>query len=135
MIGYHIQRIYLTNKYKGPETSKQLWTRPELSDADYNVSTQITDHFEVVERTPTEITVRAGDTPRNAGPRDSDGLFVISAKVDKAAGMVELGLKSVFFTSKSKVDGAAGPMPWWIENLHQWYSRIWMASGSRRLLR
>jgi hypothetical protein len=133
--GYTIQRLYLSRKYQGPETAKQLWTVPELKKSTYAAGTLITDHFEVVDRTPTEITVRAGDTPRHTGPRDSDGLFVISAKADKAAGFVELGLKSCFFTSAQKVEGTAGPMPRWMEELHLWYSRIWMASAARSIMR
>jgi hypothetical protein len=135
LIGYTIQRLYLARKYRGPETSRQLWTVPELKSSNYNTGTQVTDHFEVVNRTPAEITVRAGDSPRKAGPRDSDGLFVISAKVDKAAGVVELGLKSCFFTSGQKVESVNGPMPRWMEELHQWYSRIWMASASKWVTR
>jgi len=132
-LGYEIQRRYLARKYQDASTSSQLWSRAQLASSDYEVGTQITDHFEVVEKTPTSITVRAGDTPRLAGPRESDGLLVISATVDKEAREVELGLKSCFFQSAQRIEGIAGPMPAWIEFLHAYYSRILVVSGSRRV--
>ncbi|KAF7562855.1 hypothetical protein G7046_g1288 [Stylonectria norvegica] len=131
--GFAFQRRYLERKWRGPETANQLWTTKELSESTYEEGTKITDHFEIVEKTPNVITVRCGDSPRNRGLRDSDGLFFISVNVDEARGEVELGLKSCFFHSKGSTPGTAGPMPGWMEELHQWYSRIWMESGSWRL--
>lgn len=90
----------------------------------------LTDHFEVVDKTPTEITVRCGDTPRNSGPRESDGLFIISAEIDEERKEAVLGLKSCFYNSAQKVDGFVGPMPVWIEKLHGWYSRILLETAS-----
>ena len=133
--GYAIQRKYLEYKYRGPETASQLWDTEELSTSTYDKGTLITDHFEVLEKTPTSITVRAGDTPRTRGPRPSDGLFVISATVDKANEQVELSVKSVFFSSEGKIAGNKGPMPPWIEELHQWYSRVLNETASWKLLK
>lgn len=116
-------------------TSDQLWTVDQLAKSRYDPSVKITDHFEVVEKTPTEITVRCGDTPRNGGPRDSDGLFIISAEIDRERGEAVLGLKSCFFTSAHRVEGIAGPMPAWMEELHAWYSRLWLATGSWKVMR
>ncbi|KAK4222084.1 hypothetical protein QBC38DRAFT_460761 [Podospora fimiseda] len=129
-LGYRIQRAYLANKYKNPETSSQLWTVEQLNNSKYDPKTVITDHFEVVAKTPTEIVVRCGDTPRNQAPRESDGLFVISATVDKAREEVVFGLKSCFFDSSKRVEGIQGPMPGWIEEMHRWYSRILLETGS-----
>lgn len=88
-----------------------------------------------MDRTPNEVIVRCGDSPRNGGPRPSDGLFAIGATIDHDAQVARLTLKSCLFQSDRKVEGDKGPMPGWMENLHQWYARIWMASGSRRLVR
>lgn len=91
----------------------------------------------MVEKTPTSITVRCGDSPRNKGPRDSDGLFVFTAYADRDRGLVELGLKSVFFNSARKLEGveARPPVGFLMEELHTWYSRLWMVTGYRRLLK
>jgi len=108
---------------------------PQLEQSTYEVGTQITDHFEVVDKTPTEITVRCGDTPRNPAPRESDGLFVISAEIDRERQEAVLGLKSCFFVSARRIEGIHGPMPDWIEVLHCWYSRLWLETGSWRVTR
>lgn len=129
--GYRSQRRILANKYQA-ETPDHLWSPRDLATSTYEPGTRITDHFEVVEKTPSAITVRCGDSPvRNPGPRESDGLFVMYAEVDKERGEVELGLKSCFFDSKNKHDGILGPMPKYMEKAHQWYSRLWMVSASR----
>lgn len=135
MLGYRFQRAYLARKYHGPATSAQLWTVDQLSGSTYEPGTQLTDHFEVVEKTPSEIVVRCGDTPRNPDPRDSDGLFVISAVVDRERGEAVLGLKSCFFNSSRKVEAIQGPMPGWMELAHRWYSRLWIETGSWRITR
>ncbi|OAQ60338.1 FAD linked oxidase [Pochonia chlamydosporia 170] len=133
--GFEIQRRYLQWKYYGPETNTQLWTKQQLSESKYEKGTCIVDHFEVVEKTPTAITVRCGDSPRNQALRGSDGLFIIGAVVDHTRGEVELTLKSLLFSSQGKVLGVKGPMPSWMEELHQWYARIWSETGSRILLK
>ncbi|TLD32711.1 hypothetical protein PspLS_01002 [Pyricularia sp. CBS 133598] len=136
---YEIQRRYLARKYHNASTSTahDLWSKEQLSASTYEPGTIITDHFQVLERTPTSITVRCGDSPRNQGPRDSDGLFTFSAVVDRERGEVELGLKSTLFPSSRKLEGdeAKPPMPPWMEDLHTWYARFWMVSGYRRLLK
>lgn len=93
------------------------------------------DHFEVVEKTATSITVRCGDSPRNQSLRQSDGLFEIGAVVDDKRGEVELTLKSCLFSSQGKISGEDGPMPPWMEILHRWYARIWSQTGSQMLLK
>ncbi|KAK3346840.1 hypothetical protein B0T25DRAFT_289294 [Lasiosphaeria hispida] len=132
-LGTRPQRAYLARKYQSRATSSQLWTAEQLDTSTYEPGTQLIDHFEVIGKTPTEIVLRAGDSPRNGGPRDSDGLFIISSVIDEARNEVVLGLKTCFFTSARKVEGIHGPMPTWMEGLHRWYARYWMATGSWRV--
>lgn len=134
-IGYRFQRAYLARKYHGPATAAQLWTVDQLSRSTYEPGTQLTDHFEVVEKTPSEIVVRCGDSPRNSSPRDSDGLFAISATIDRERNEAVLGLKSCFFNSSRRIEGIQGPVPGWIEMLHRLYSRIWLETASWRVSR
>ncbi|KAK4124439.1 hypothetical protein N657DRAFT_391297 [Parathielavia appendiculata] len=134
-LGYRLQRAYLARKYQGPDTAAQLWTVDQLTKSTYEPGTQLTDHFEVVEKTPSEIVVRCGDSPRNSSPRNSDGLFVISAAVDRERGEAVLELKSCFFISSGRIEGISGPMPGWMEVLHRWYSRLWIETGSWRVTR
>ncbi|KAK0611460.1 hypothetical protein B0T14DRAFT_500553 [Immersiella caudata] len=134
-LGYRPQRDYLSRKYEGPATASQLWTTEQLNKSTYEPGTQLSDHFEIVEKTPTEIIVRCGDSPRNTGPRDSDGLLILSAEVDKEHNEVVVGLKSVFFNSSRKIEGIQGPAPFWLEIAHRWYSRLLTESASWRLTR
>ncbi|KAJ4387521.1 hypothetical protein N0V93_008115 [Gnomoniopsis smithogilvyi] len=127
---YRFQRRYLAQKYEAT-SSDNLWSPSALATSTYEPGTKITDHFEVVEKTPNSITVRCGDSPKNKAGRDSDGLFVMYAEVDKERNEVELGLKSTFFNSAAKQDGILGPMPKYMETAHQWYARLWMVSASR----
>ena len=134
--GYAYQRQYLEKKYRSdPITKDHLWDTKDLATSTYEVGTKITDHFEVVSKTNDSIIVRCGDSPRNAGLRASDGLFEMSAHVDKDEGTVEFGLKSVFFNGLgTKPDGGnkvSGPMSPWIQWLHQQYDKILMESAWR----
>lgn len=133
--GFAVQQKYLEWKWRGPETEDQLWSTEQLAQSTYDKGTKFTDHFEIVEKTPGAITVRCGDSPRNQGLRPSDGLFVISTSVDKEHGEVELRLKSCLYHSDGKHPGSKGPMPSWMEELHQWYARIWSETAARRLMK
>ena len=106
-----------------------------MSTSKYEPGTQLSDHFEVVEKTSNEIVIRCGDSPRNEGPRDSDGLLILGANIDKARGEAVLELKCCFFDSSRKVEGIHGPVPIWSEVLHRWYSRVLMAAGSLSVTR
>ncbi len=91
------------------------------------MGTQITDHFEVVDKSPTQITVRCGDSPLKTGVRDSDGLFQMGAEVRPAEGVAVFTLKSVFYKGLGKTE--AGPMPPHIEFLHRLYTQLWMETA------
>lgn len=55
-LGYAYQRRYLERKYRAlPGRQEQLWDRSELAEDEYRVGTKITDHFEVMERTPEKV--------------------------------------------------------------------------------
>ncbi|KAJ7482233.1 hypothetical protein B0H11DRAFT_1723948 [Mycena galericulata] len=130
--GYEIQRKYLERKYRSQETANQLWDTRELAESTYPVGTQITDHFEVISHTPTSIVVRCGDSPRNSGVRSSDGLFEMSAVVKESEGVAEFGLKSIFFKGEGKSEGS---IPSHIAFAHRLYTKLWMESALRKVLK
>ncbi|PGH03435.1 hypothetical protein AJ80_08683 [Polytolypa hystricis UAMH7299] len=132
-LGYAFQRAVLAHRYEGPRTAHQLWSTSQLRNSSYPTGTQITDHFEVVEHTPTRIIVRCGDTPLNSGVRPMDGLFEISATIKHDEGVAEFGLKSVLFQGLGKAENK--PMPAPIEFLHQQYAKLWMETALLRLTR
>lgn len=129
---YAFQRAYLERKYRGPLTSHQLWTKDELLSSSYPVGTQITDHFEVIEHTPNSIIVRAGDSPLKRDVRESDGLFEMTAVINRDEGVAEFGLKSILYQGLGKAEGA---MPAHITWLHQQYAKLWMESALRKVIR
>ncbi|KAH9817787.1 hypothetical protein Tdes44962_MAKER05497 [Teratosphaeria destructans] len=132
--GYAYQRRFLEKKYRGPNTASQLWDRKDLKASEYPVGTQITDHFEVVSKTPTSIIVRCGDSPRKLDVRESDGLFEMLAEVKKDEGVAEFGLKSVFYNGLAQPDNegsSGGPMSPWIQWLHAQYDKVLMETALR----
>lgn len=127
-IGYSYQRSYLSKKYQNTTTtSHQLWEPSQLLSSTYEVGTQITDHFEVVSKTPSSIIVRCGDSPLVTGVRDSDGLFEMKASVDKSEGVAVFELKSVFFKGTGK--STEKPMPEYVEFAHRLYTKLWMETA------
>ncbi|KAL2063974.1 hypothetical protein VTL71DRAFT_4468 [Oculimacula yallundae] len=132
-LGYKYQRSYLEKKYRNSTTTAhQLWDEAELASSTYEVGTEITDHFVVVDKTPSAIVVRCGDSPLKTGNRDSDGLFEMGVEIKKDEGVAEFRLKSVFYKGLGKANGP--PMPSHIEFLHRIYTKIWMESAVRNVV-
>ena len=131
--GYAYQRSYLAKKYQNnTTTAHQLWSRSELQDSTYEVGTQITDHFEVVSKSPDAIVVRCGDSPLKTGLRDSDGLFLMGTVINKEEGVAEFKLMSVFYKGLSKADSK--PMPDHIEFAHRLYTKLWMETAVQNVV-
>jgi hypothetical protein len=131
--GYEIQRSILSQLHEGPSTAHQLWSRQALQTSSYEVGTQITNHFEVLEHTPDRIVVRAGDTPMKRDVRVDDGLFEISARVNDGEGVVEFGLKSVFFQGLGVMakPPVVPPVAW----LHRCYTKVLMETAVKNTVR
>ena len=110
-----------------------MWTPNQLRNSTYDVGTQITDHFEVIEKTADHITVRCADTPRNQGVRASDGLFEMSVLVKPDQGVAEFGVKSCFFQGLGKAE--TKPMPPHIDWLHQQYSKVLLETAIGNVVR
>ena len=132
-LGYAYQRSYLSKKYQNDTTTAhQLWQRPELLSSSYDVGTQITDHFEVISKTPEAIVVRCGDSPLKRDVRDSDGLFEMGAKINKEEGVVDFTLKSVFY--KGLGVSTEKPMPPHVEFAHRLYTKLWMETAVQNVI-
>ncbi|KAF4555393.1 Hypothetical protein D9617_2g053500 [Elsinoe fawcettii] len=128
--GFAVQRRYLERKYRD-QVPEQLWDVKDLASNSYEVGTYITDHFEVISKTPESVIVRCGDSPRVQQPRASDGLFEMVAIPDKERGEVEFQLKSIFFNAETASQDK--PVPLHIEIAHRWYTKLWMESAVRSL--
>ena len=132
-IGYAYQRSYLSKKYQNDTTTAhQLWSRDELKASNYDVGTQITDHFEVVSKTPDAIVVRCGDSPLKTGVRDSDGLFLMGTTINKEEGVAEFRLMCVFYKGLGKA--TQKPMPPHVEFAHRLYTKLWMETAVQNVV-
>ncbi|KAI1880122.1 hypothetical protein JX265_001743 [Neoarthrinium moseri] len=125
------QRFVQSKTSHGPATAQQLWKKADLASSTYEVGAQFVDHFEVVERSSTDVMVRAGGSPLDQGPRELEGLLLTSVRIDRAAGEAELSLASVFFKGQERVTDGSGPAPYPIEILHQLYARALVLAGSQ----
>lgn len=65
--------------------------------------------------------------------RDVDGLFEVSARVNRDEGVAEFILKCVFFQGLGKADKV--PMPGWMIWAHLQYTKLWMETGIRNAMR
>nr|GAT58948.1 predicted protein [Mycena chlorophos] len=126
--GFAIQRN-LEAKKRSPENDSDLWEPAELKTASYQVGTRVTNHFEVLERTPTSIAFRAGDTPLNPGIRASDGIVELSAEVKPEEGYAEFGFKCVFYRGDGP--GEAFPAP--VAFLHRMYTKLLVEAALRNV--
>ncbi|KAF2804588.1 uncharacterized protein BDZ99DRAFT_147995 [Mytilinidion resinicola] len=133
--GFALQRIYLARKYKALSgREKHLWEKDELKISEYPVGTVLVDHFEVVDRTPNKVTVRCGDSPLIREPRPSDGLFTIEVTKDEANQTATFHLKSIFVNTSA--DGKnAEPLPPRFIWAHKEYTKLWMETSVRKLLK
>ncbi|KAL7626175.1 hypothetical protein AAE478_002945 [Parahypoxylon ruwenzoriense] len=119
---------------KPPGTEDHLWHVSDLATAKYETGLKFSNHFEVVGREGNEVVVRCGGSPLEPGLRNSDGLVVISAKINREAQQAEFSLKSALFSSAgSFAEGAEHPIPPKITFLHRWYVRILVQSGIKNV--
>ncbi|KAF3067270.1 hypothetical protein GL218_08607 [Daldinia childiae] len=132
---YIPQRILTTLSLKSPKTIDQLFDQQQLASSKYDLGVRFSDQFEVMERTSNSVTIRAGGSPLEPGPREFDGILILSAKVNKEDRTVEVGIKTAFFNSVAPVRDGKMPSPFVVELLHRYYARALVDSGVRRLTR
>ncbi|KAH8637226.1 hypothetical protein AA0112_g258 [Alternaria arborescens] len=134
-VAFRVQRRFLERKYRAMEgRDKQLWDVKQLERDDYKVGTGIVDHFEVVEHTDEKVIVRCGDSPFVADHRPSDGLFSMEVSKDDEAQIATFHLKSVFVDTTPEGKNNQ-PQPGAIQWLHRLYTKLWMESATRKLIK
>ncbi|KAK8100986.1 hypothetical protein PG999_011360 [Apiospora kogelbergensis] len=121
----------LHERYDAPPGSEDYtWKTSELAVAKYEPSLKFSNHFEVVQNQGNEITVRCGGSPLQPGLRNSDGLILISARIDREKQEAVFSLKSALFDSAGSYnEGVGHPIPPKIVFLHRWYVRMLVQSG------
>ncbi|KAL5114520.1 hypothetical protein ACEQ8H_007610 [Pleosporales sp. CAS-2024a] len=134
-VAYRVQRRYLERKYRALEGREDsLWDLRDLEKSEYKVGTKITDHFQVVEHDDSKVIVRCGDSPLNQDHRPSDGLFAMEVSTDDDKQMATFHLKSNFINTTPQGKDAQ-PLPWHVQFAHRWYTKLWMESATRKVLK
>jgi hypothetical protein len=78
--------------------------------------------------------VRCGDSPLNNDRRPSDGLFSMEVTTDEDKQTATFHLKSVFVNTTP--DGkSAEPLPWRFQFAHRLYTKLWMETATRKLMK
>ena len=79
-----------------------------------------------------QVVIRCGDSPTIPEHRASDGIF--SIEVSKDEKNATFHLKSCFFDSTpAGKDGHQ--LPWWFDPAHKEYTKLWMETSVRKLLK
>jgi hypothetical protein len=78
--------------------------------------------------------VRCGDSPLNTEHRPSDGLFSMEVTTDDAAQTATFHLKSVLVNTTA--DGKdAQPLPWPFQFAHRLYTKLWMETALKNVMK
>ena len=124
--------LALAIQFRGPDTAHQLWSRDDLLNSTNHVGVQVTNHFEVLERTAESILFPGGDSPSNNGVRTSDGLLELTVNVRSDKALAEFNIKSVFYQGLGKT--TSPPMHFLEEWLHRQYVKLLMETAIRNVL-
>jgi hypothetical protein len=128
-------------------TPSELWTRQSILKSNFAPSTIMMNHFLVLAHTPDTILLRCGDSPLTNPhqPRESDGLFALSALPNYEKGYVEFRLTSIFYDGtrqltddeKQIVREGKGqelrPVKGFMEWAHREYAKGMMESGCSKV--
>lgn len=130
-IGYFVQSKLQERNDAPPGTEGDTWKTAELAVAKYEKGLRISNHFEVVENAGNEIAIRCGGSPLlSPGLRNSDGLILLSARIDREKQEAIFSFKSALFNSAGSFpEGVEHSVPSKIVHLHRWYVRILTQSG------
>ena len=78
--------------------------------------------------------MRCGDSPLVQEQRENDGLFSIEVSTNEKADTATFHLKSVFVNTTPEGKGLE-PLPGQFQLLHRWYTKLWMESATRKMLK
>lgn len=89
--------------------------------------TGISDHFVVIEKTPTSVLFRGGSPSDENGLRAVDSLMQGVVDIDEKEGVAVLRLKCMFYSGQVK--GSPPPLPKAVTPLHLIYAKSLAANG------
>ncbi|KAK3306481.1 uncharacterized protein B0T15DRAFT_527335 [Chaetomium strumarium] len=122
--GYGIQRNIMRMTKDGSNIN-DLWTKQELLRDSYEPGTVITNHFLVLDKTPSTLTFRGCLGPKQLPPtpQELDNIFELSATVDEKNQRVEFRLKCITFDG-TDLTGREDPYGGFPGFLHRQYAKL-----------
>ncbi|KAJ5735626.1 uncharacterized protein N7483_000751 [Penicillium malachiteum] len=126
--GFSIQRTLSRIVSSDDPSTPKLWSRDELAASTYEQGTWITSSLEVYEKTPEAIVIRGGDTEIKDGLKGLDAFMELSSAIKKEEGVVEFGLRSIFFTGTDATGTPA--LPGFAVWLHLQYAKLLLVTGT-----
>ncbi|KAF5578004.1 amidase signature domain-containing protein [Fusarium pseudocircinatum] len=108
--GYGIQRRIMTF-FKNETNKNDLWEKKDLLASTYEPGTYFTNHFVVLSKTPTCITMRGCFDPHQSppSPMDVDNLVEIRAELDEAKQVAVLKLQVITFDGRKEASDEEDP--------------------------
>ncbi|KAF5975534.1 hypothetical protein FBULB1_7314 [Fusarium bulbicola] len=130
--GYGIQRRIMTF-FKNEANKNDLWEKKDLLASTYEIGTYFTNHFVVLSKTPTCITMRGCFDPHQSppSPMDVDNLVEIRAELDEAKQMAVLKLQVITFDGRKEASDKEDPFGGVGGWLHRRYSTLLVESGAK----
>ncbi|SCN87246.1 uncharacterized protein FFNC_01844 [Fusarium fujikuroi] len=133
--GYGIQRRIMT-LFKNEANKNDLWEKQDLLASTYEPGTYFTNHFVVLSKTPTCITLRGCIDPHQSppSPMDVDNLVEIRAELDEGKQVAVLKLQCITFDGRKEANDKEDPFGGVGGWLHRQYSTLLVESGARNCL-
>ncbi|KAF4983166.1 hypothetical protein FDECE_17360 [Fusarium decemcellulare] len=133
--GYAIQRRIM-EFFKDETCKDDVWTREDLLKSRYDPGTFFTNHFVVLEKTPTCITMRGCFNPHQDPPvpQDVDNMVELRAELDGKRRVVMLKLRAITFDGRQEAKDDPDPFGGVAGWLHKSPTR-WLAEDARDEMR
>ncbi|CAF3451149.1 unnamed protein product [Fusarium graminearum] len=133
--GYGIQRKIMA-LFKHDLNKHDLWTKKELLESTYQPGTYFTNHFLVLSKTPTCITMRGCFDPHQSppSPMDIDNMVEVRAELDDAKQVAILKLRVITFDGRKEASDKEDPFGGVGGWLHRRYSTLLVESGARNCI-
>ncbi|SCV28605.1 uncharacterized protein FFB14_01823 [Fusarium fujikuroi] len=108
--GYGIQRRIMSF-FKNEANKNDLWEKQDLLASTYEPGTYFTNHFVVLSKTPTCITLRGCFDPHQSppSPMDVDNLVQIRAELDEEKQVAVLKLQCITFDGRKEASDKEDP--------------------------
>ncbi|WYZ43137.1 hypothetical protein EsH8_VI_000836 [Colletotrichum jinshuiense] len=127
--GFSIQRKIMEKARKDESNAGDLWEKEQLLKSTYPVGTIFADDFIVIDKSPNNLMLRGGHSPRVApdSPREMDTFITLTTELDPQACVAKFKLKSMVLDGVS--EGKGVPLGGVEVFLHQQYAKFLLTAG------